>query len=274
MKKHVPVLSVWSGILIATVALPALAGSGMLDTGAPGTATPGQSNAFGVRATLVVDGTGTTFGPVAYVAGSTGAYDNKTQVAHESDAVALYPANPTPTLFLDGHDLTSEVKSGGIGVDSTSTEAAAHLASLGLNLNLNPPPPSSTLPVPQPLLSVTGQGIASKAGVTETFPGPVLGTGDANFASLTISGAVVGGAKLHFTGHMKPNTIIYSTSDVTITLNKQVKFGVVSCQQTVCIFKMTGTSTQAIDISLNKAKWYGHRVTGEIIIGQTSAQAE
>jgi hypothetical protein len=260
---------------------PPLHTSGLLRAGAAlvllslsATAASASSGAFAVQAQLTVDGVRTDYGPDASVSGgTTGPYDNKVVVAHQNDTIALYAVNPTPTLFVDARDMASEAKASGIEVDSSSASGAANLGSLALTLNLNPPPPVSTLPVPQPFLTVMGRGVHGTAQVDQVVLGPVTGFGDAGYDSLTLSGAVIGGAKLHFLGKPKPNTVIYSTANVTITLNKQTKVGIINCTPpTTCAFSLLGVTTEAVDVSLNHANWYGHIVSGDIAIGEAHAE--
>jgi hypothetical protein len=227
-----------------------------------------SSQAGALSAQLTVDDVQTNFGPVASVEGSDpGPYDNKVSLAHEKTDVSLVPSLITPTLSLDAHDLHAEVKSGGVGIDTLGAAAQANLGATTVSLNLKPLPPTLP-PVPAPLLTVTLKGAHAHSEFSEVVPMPATAKGSAGFDSLTISGSLIGGATLHFSGDVKPNTVVYSTPQLTITLNRQLRVGLISCTPT-CSFTLASFATQAIDISINHAKWYGHKISGDIAIGQT-----
>lgn len=248
------------GVLLAATAGAVQAGSSPVSP---------TSQAAALSAQLTVDDVATNFGPLASVEGSDpGPYDNKVSLAHEKTDVSLAPSLLTPTLSLDAHDLHAEVKSGGVGIDTLGAEAQTSLGATTLSLKIRSLP-STTPPVPAPLLTVTLKSAHAHSEFSEVVPMPATAKGSAGFDSLTISGTLINGATLHFTGNMKPNTVVYSTPQVTITLNRQLRVGIVSCTPT-CTFTLSAFATQAIDISVNHAKWYGHKISGEIAIGQTA----
>jgi hypothetical protein len=72
-------------------------------------------------------------------------------------------------------------------------------------------------------------------------------------------------------GTPTPNTVVYDTPTVTITLNKQIESGIIPCGLT-CVFTVTSIETDAVDIDLHKAPWHGHKITGDIVIGRASAE--
>lgn len=251
------------GVSLALLALPAAAATSTTQLGAP--------NAFGIEANLVVDDVQSQLGAIAYVQGSgAGPYDNKVSVGRENDVIALYPANPAPSLFVFGQGINSQVQSSGIQLDSISTSAASGIDSISLSLNLNPPPPGV---VPGPLLNVMATGIRSNVNYAQVFPSEASASGGAQFNTLTIIGSAIGGATLNYSGKAKPNTVIYETPNVTITLNKQIRTGIVSCSPG-CSFTLTSVTTIAVDVSLYKAPWYGHKITGDIALGESHAQSQ
>ena len=91
--------------------------------------------------------------------------------------------------------------------------------------------------------------------------------------NLKIFGSLVGTSTLTYSGSAAPNTVIYDSPTVTITLNKQITEQVITC--TVpggCVTKVYAITVAALDISLNKANIDGHKVTGDIVLGQSEAR--
>ncbi len=86
-------------------------------------------------------------------------------------------------------------------------------------------------------------------------------SGDASFHSLTVTGALVGGNTLTFSGNAAKNTVLYKSSTVTITLDDQTLL--LPPAATSGIIGPTIT-TDAIDIQLNHAKFAGQTITGEL----------
>jgi hypothetical protein len=247
---------------LVVVSWPAAAAAATL--GAPPTA-------LGVQAQLTIDGTATQFGPVAFVEGNpSGAYDNKTDVEHEADIIALAPIAPTPTLFVNAHDLLARVQSTGIQIDSESTVSTASVGSISVSLGVMPLGDTFT---PAPILTITGSGIDSDVNFTRVFPGPAVVTAGAGVNSLAINGTLLGNLNLKYSGKAKPNTVIYDTPTMTITLNKEMRVGIISCDPT-CTFTVTAITTVAVDVSLYKAPWQGHKITGDIAVGETQMEMQ
>jgi hypothetical protein len=96
-------------------------------------------------------------------------------------------------------------------------------------------------------------------------------TGDASFGSLSLGGALIGKA-LTFSGDAAPNTVLFSSPTVTVTLDRQTVSDLISNGLTKTLTP-AGIVTQAIDISLHGATLFGKSVSGDIIIGQASAGA-
>ena len=88
-------------------------------------------------------------------------------------------------------------------------------------------------------------------------------TGDASFGSLSIGGALIG-KTLTFSGDAAPNTVLFASSTVTITLDKQVITDLTGGTP-------AGITTEAVDISLHNASFLGRHLSGDIIIGIAAA---
>jgi hypothetical protein len=96
-------------------------------------------------------------------------------------------------------------------------------------------------------------------------------TGGASFGSLTLGGALIG-KDLTFSGSTAPNTVLFSSPSVTVTLDRQTVADLISGG----LDKTTtpvGITTQAIDISLHNASLFGRTVSDDITIGQSFAGA-
>jgi hypothetical protein len=112
-------------------------------------------------------------------------------------------------------------------------------------------------------LSVEATGIVSVTDSVSTKLGSSTQQvgGGASFDSLTITGTLVNDETLTFSGSVgHPDTVLYHTPEVTITLDHQTAGSA------------TEITTDAIYIQLNNAVWRtGYTVTGNFEIGQSSA---
>ncbi len=154
----------------------------------------------------------------------------------------------------------------GIGVDEIGASGAADLGSASFVLADSPGPmlPPSILG-----LSVSATGIHSGSDSSFVF-GPNEGfiSGDASFHLVTVRGALVGGDTLTFSGNAAPDTVLYSSPTVTITLDEQTKLLPPTASSGIIGPTIT---TDAIDIRLNHATFAGQTITGDFAIGQSSA---
>jgi hypothetical protein len=182
----------------------------------------------------------------------------------------LLAADRHPTIFINGSNISSEVKNSSIGVDSETSQATASVGRAALMLNLNPPLPTAV--VPQPYLQKSGKNSTSTANFNTIFPNIYSAFGSSSLQNLRIFGSLIGSTVVTYSGNAAPNTVVYDSPTVTITLNKQVESGIISCVPDPCTFKVTSITVAAVDISLNKAMIDGHEVTGDIVIAQAQAQ--
>ncbi len=225
-----------------------------------------SANSFG--GSLDADGFTTTIDPFAPVSGSAPpAYDDTSRIALFDHTYDLTPAEDnTLSLDMQASHMVNNAESGGIGVDSIGASGSADLGSASFVLADTPGPmqPLSVLG-----LSVKATGIHSGADSSFVF-GPNEGSlgGDASFHSLTVTGALVNGDILTFSGNAAKDTVLYKSSTVTITLDDQHLL--LPPSATGGIIGPTIT-TDAIDIQLNNAKFAGQTITGNFDIGQSSA---
>jgi hypothetical protein len=238
----------------------------------PSTGPVASSSAYGIDGTFTSENQTIEVGPIGAVAGKAPRPYNKTvRVAKINKSAAIVEGSlPIPTFFLDASGIKSHAASQGIAIDSVSAEGDAAIKSLNLMISLNPPPPGAS-PLPLPFLALSGTAIASSANFSRVFPGTPVVTGSAEFGSLSIIGSLIGYQTLTYAGSAPKNTVIYQSPTVTITLNKEVVAGVISCQLR-CAFTPSGITTRAVDISLNNADIRGSAVTGDIAIAESAAQ--
>jgi len=248
-------------LLFGALALPAAA--------APNLAVS-PSSAAAIAAHLVVDGIATQYGPAAEASGgASGPYDNRIDVAHLNDTVAVYPSLPAQAIGVKAQDLKSEAASTGIQTDSVSTRSKASLGAISTSLEYLS---FGNILVPAPVLTITGRDIHSDTSVSTVFPNSSVGMGGANIASLKIAGTLLKGLSLNYAGVPKPNTVIYDSPTMTVTLNRQIRAGIISCTPQ-CTFTLTMMTTDAVAITLNKAVWGSQKVSGEIDLGETNVSS-
>jgi hypothetical protein len=236
--------------------------------------TDSSNTALGIDTHFESGGMRTHLGPVGAVAhNNNGAYDKSVQVSKVTENAAIIAQSPPPTIFINGSNISSEVKNSGIGVDSETSEATSSVGHASLMLNLNPPPPSANVVEPQPYLQVTGANFTADANFSTVFPSYTSATGTSSVKNLKIFGSLVGTSTLTYSGSAAPNTVIYDSPTVTITLNKQITAQVITCTEPGgCTTKVYSIMVAALDISLNKAMIDGHKVTGDIVVAQAEAQ--
>jgi hypothetical protein len=225
-----------------------------------------SSSADSFSGSLDADGFTTTVSPFAPVSGEAPpAYHHTKAVAAFDHLYDLSPAESnTLSLQMQSADMVNTASSAGIGVDSIGASGASHLGSANFLLTDSPLPTLSILG-----LSVEATGVKSDSNSSFVF-GPNRGSisGDASFRSLTVTGALVNGDKLTFSGDAAPDTVLYSSPTVTITLDDQTLLLPPAAASGVIGPAIT---TKAIDIHFNDAKFEGHTISGDFAIGQSSA---
>jgi hypothetical protein len=231
-----------------------------------------SSSANGLAVHLSFDGKAAQAGPIARVRGSTEpAYDQTASVARLDRTLSLEPGNPLdPSLRIQASRIHTEAASGGMGIDSVSASGATDIGSAAFVLTDNPHSPGGILGLLG--LSISMSHVHATAeyahvyGMDRSFV-----TGDASFGSLSLGGALIG-KTLTFSGDAAPNTVLFSSPTVTVTLDRQTVSDLISNGLTKTLTP-AGIVTQAIDISLRNATLFGKSVSGDITVGQASAGA-
>jgi hypothetical protein len=240
--------------------------------GLSATASAASSSAFDVSAQLTSGGVTTVIAPVNPLNGGgiTPNYGKSSTVLSYQKVVQITKGPmPAPAFSVYATSLKSHV-SGGFGVDTMSSEGDTLIKGLAVSLNLYPPPPGATSPVPQPSLQITANTVQSSANYNIMLPMAPAASATVSFGSLTISGSLVGNQTVKLSGTPQTDTVIYQSPTVTITLNRQIVAGLISCTPK-CTFTPYSVSGAAIDIVLNNATVSGRTVSGEIVIGGDQA---
>jgi len=190
--------------------------------------------------------------------GSNLAY-NQTVPMADVNRVVVLPAGPA-TLSVGAAELQTNVKG-----DGSSSDGDAALQTVNLTLTL---PDDSA-----PLLAVSATGVLSHAHYNDQVRLPDF-TGNASFDNLTVSGSLIENQFFAFSGPAPRNQILYQSPTVVITLNKETEPELISCQTGTpgCSVTPTSIMTEALDISLHNVSLNGQVVSGEIVVGYSSAQ--
>ncbi len=254
-------------------ALPVL---GLLAAGpaSAAAAVPGSSS-YAVSASFTSGGTVTGLAPVAAAQGALpgtlqpSGFDVSADVAAINSTTGIaHGKKQFATLTVTGTTLHSHASSPGFGVDNLSLQADGLISSITLNLQLYPPPGAG--PLPQPLLTITAVSVTSGANGSFVVPMADMVSANGGFGSLSISGSLVGGtAPLTFSGAANANTELFSSHGVTITLNRNLISGLISCTPK-CLFSPYGITADALVVDLNKVKVGGKRLSGQIVVGDSA----
>lgn len=230
-----------------------------------------QSTAIGISASFRSQGIATQITPVASVSGQpSGTYNVSQKVANASQASPITAGFPSPAVYVNARDIESHASASGLLIDSRGSEGDTSLASATIALNLIPPPPVTT-PVPAPVLSMSVKELNSSANYNQVFGTQPLASGSTTIGSLVLSGQLVGTSSVKFSGTAAPNTVIYQSPTVTVTLNRQLESAIISCSL-VCTFTVVKIDVAAVDVELHDAMIYGHKVSGDILVGEATAQ--
>jgi hypothetical protein len=223
-----------------------------------------SSSADSFSGYLDANGFTTSIAPFAPASGTAPpAYDDTSRVASFDHMYDLTPAESN-TLSLQmqaTHMVDTAASAPTTSADGIGASGTADLGSANFLLTDSPNP---MLPLSILGLSVEATGVHSDSNVS--FEGSL--TGDASFHSLTVSGALVGGKTLTFSGDAAPDTVLYKSSTVIITLDEQTLLLPPAATGGTVGPSIT---TDAIDIQFNHAKFAGQTITGDFTIGQSSA---
>ena len=236
-----------------------------------------QSTAVAVTAKFVAGGVASEIRPIAAVSGAMSrTYDSSQTVAQVGEDVAMAPGDPTPTLSVTGDRLTSHASARGRGVGARESLGENTLADLRLVLAARSSDGHGGNAA-SPALVIETREFAASAYFNSPAATRSAAIGLMNVGSLSITGRLVGDATLKRSGQIAPNTVVYNSPQVTITLNRQVESGAVTCDDEDCAETPLAAGIGVIqvvgvDIQLHGALVGATRVSGQIRVGQAIAQ--
>jgi hypothetical protein len=154
---------------------------------------------------------------------------------------------------------------GGEFEDSHVSEGDSSIATAALMFNLNPmPPPTGIVPL---LISATRVHASASYRVVR---GATLVSGTASFDQLMITGALLGGMTLTYSGIPPVNHRLFSNAEVTITLNEQVPTTATCTVGQECTIT-DGIQVVAVHVALTNADIAGRVVSGDLFVGEAQA---
>jgi hypothetical protein len=236
-------------------------------------ATTASSEAYAVRAAFLTGENETALAPIGDITGTAPPSYELSTTMPSVTASLLLDGNPEPLpdLVVSLKGVDSKAASPGSTADSLAT-AEASLRSAQLTLQYFPPVPAADQE-PQPFLLLSVGRLSADAGYRQVLPGGTAGSGKAQIDSLSISGGLVDGKTLSYSGSPSANTVLYQSPTVVIYLDRQIQQGSADCETPVngCVFDVQGQITNAIDIRLHDAKLGSRTVSGLIVVGHAAA---
>jgi hypothetical protein len=230
------------------------------------------SSAFDISATFTSGGVTTVINPVnRLTSGSSSTYQKSANFGAYNKTLHITTGTaPVPTLTVSATNLRSHI-AGGFGVDTISAEGDATVSGVDISLQLDPPPPGG--PFPQPFLHITAARLQETANYNLVVPTFTTVGSNADVKGLKVSGSLVGGKTLAFSGAPAANKVLFQSPTVTITLNHKLVAALISCFPK-CVVTPVSVSTSALEITLTNANLDGHIVSGQIDIGVGDAGSE
>ena len=229
------------------------------------------ASADGISASFTSGGVTTVLNPVNPLkGGTTSTFDKTTNSgAYQKTLLLAAGATPVPSLVVSAKNFQSHVK-GAFGVDTISAEGAATTTGLDISLQLYPPVPG---PVPQPFLYVTATRLADTASYNFVAPGLAGVSAKAVISGLAISGSLLHGVTLQYSGIPARNHVLFQSPTLTITLSQRITAALISCTPK-CVVTPVTIGANALEITLNNTNINGHKVSGQIDISGTGAGSE
>jgi hypothetical protein len=236
-----------------------------------GTALAAGASAYGITANFTADGVKTVINPVNPLkGGTTTTFDHaKNSGAYQKTLLLAAGATPVPALVVTAKNFLSHVK-GGFGVDTISAEGEATTTGLDISLQLYPPAPG---PVPQPFLHITVNQIKDTASYNLVVPKLAGVDASAEISGLAVSGSLLHGETLQYSGAPGQNHVLFQSATMTITVNQRISAELISCSPK-CVVTPVSIGASALEITLTNANINGHKVSGQIDVSGADAGSE
>jgi len=236
------------------------------------TASASQASASGISASFTSGGVRTIITPVAPVMGGTVSAKYKRSAdsgVYQKTLLLAAGSTPVPALTVTAKNFHSHVE-GIFGVDTLSSEGDGTALGLDLSLQLYPPVPG---PVPQPFLHITATKLKETGSFNEIAPGFATVAAGAEVTGLSISGSLLHGETLQYSGSPRENKVLFKSPTMTITLNHEITSELISCRPK-CVVTPVAISASGIEITLTNADVNGRKVSGQIDIATGAAGSE
>ena len=232
---------------------------GTLTASAVGPVMADASMADALAGRFIADGDLTILPAVAPTQGNAPPSYNYKEAVPDYVTVLDIAHNGAPPAALYAHltGVWDHVMGGEFGADSHVSEGDTSIATALLMLNLDPmPSPAGSVPM---LISATGVHASASYRVVR---GSSLVSGTAEFSELMITGTLLGGRTLTYSGIPPVNYLLFSNAEVSITLNEQVAK---ECTVT------DGIQVVAVHVALTNADIAGRIVSGDFFLGEAQA---
>ncbi len=220
------------------------------------------SSAFGLSANFTTGGVNTALEPVNPLNNGTAAVYNKTRNSGAyNKVVPLDTGTAPPVLTVAASNLRSHI-SHLFGIDTSYVIAQATAS--GLDLNLAPLKGASTIVV-APYLQITADSIQQTGNYNWIAPNKTTVFSAGAIKNLVVTGTLVGGKTLRFSGVPKPDQVLFQSPTVMITLGQSISAELISCMPK-CVTAPYFINTSGLQIILTNAAMGGRKVSGQITV--------
>ncbi len=220
------------------------------------------SSAFGLSANFTTGGVNTAIEPVNPLNNGAAAVYNKTRNSGAYNKVLpLDTGTAPPVLTVAAKNLRSHISHlFGLGSSFVTADATAS----GLNLNLAPLKGASTIVV-TPYLQITADSIQQTGNYNFTMPNKTTVVSAGAIKNLVVTGTLVGGKTLKFSGVPKPDQVLFQSPTVTITLGQSISAELISCGPK-CVTTPYFINTSGLQVTLTNAVVGDRKVSGQITV--------
>jgi hypothetical protein len=235
-----------------------------------GSALASGSSAFGLSANFTIGGINTAIEPVNPLNNGVAAAYNKTRNSGAyNKALTLDTGTAPPVLTVAASNLRSHISHlFGLGSSFVVAEATAS----GLNLNLAPAKGTSDVVV-APYLQITAESVQQTGNYNHTTPNRTTVASEGAIKNLVVTGTLVGGKTLKFSGVPKPDQILFQSPTVTITLGQSISAELISCGPK-CVTTPYFINTSGLQVTLTNAVIGKRKVSGQITVDAGHAGLE
>jgi hypothetical protein len=236
-----------------------------------GSALAAGSSAFGLSANFTIGSINTAIEPVNLLNNGTAPAYNKT---HDTGAykkvLTLDTGAARPTLTVAASNLRSHISHlFGLGESFVTAEATAS----GLTLTLAGPNGASTGVAAAPYLEITAKSIQQTGSYDHTASNHTIVAGAGAISDLVVTGSLVDGKTLKFSGVPKPDQVLFQSPTVTITLGQSISAELISCSPQ-CVTTPYFINTSGLQVTFTDAVVGDRKVSGQITIGGGHAGLE